>query len=849
MKTILIKDKIFLLLVFFFLFFITCNYHFDSVNQPNAADPNSTFEVQITVRLEAEDRGGIPYFGIRLPVGWTIMDNISYTGVLSGTLVYSAEMSDSMEIVDNPPEGYYWWVSIGDKVDFLPDGTVSIKPQIQTDDQTDLFFIDYMLGDSGNGLNFRRDDHHPISIGLPMSVTVTNTNNSGEGSLRQAIKDVSIDGEILFDLTYPATIVVESQLEIDRNITITGPEIGDLTISGKKNDRIFLINEDLNVNISNLYIVNGYASGESPDGGGIYCNSSNLCLNNVTIRDNSADNSGGGIYFGNSDVTLTNVIIAKNQATNGGGIGFGHQRSKPPIVTNVTITENTALLDGGGIFCTGEIGLRNCIVWNNSPQSFYLKSGYIKALYSNIQGGLIGEGNIDADPLFADTIHYYLNENSPCIDYGDPDSLFNDQEDSEKPDFALWPAHGALRNDMGAYGGHGKYENIHADKLNENIRSADFINGEIGWLCGEEKIFKTEDGGQSWMIIPTEWFDPMLDFINESVGWATAIDNNDNSVKVFKTVDGGQNWFIQKKFPNVWSTSLYAVNDRDVYLAAIDSNQWDPDFGIIMGTSDGGKTWIDVTPINNSCLFFSVSFLDSNVGIVSGECILRTFDGGVTWDEKSLSEPSIIHSLQFINESTGYFSSHDASRRSQDALFKTTDKYNSWDRILEGVLSYSAVGNNTIFAIIENGILMKSSDGGNTWTGIHLGMTQLFNIKFVDNSTGWIWGNGTILKTTDGGNSWDDLTSAIIVTGINEDDNVNMQIPIQFKLSQNYPNPFNPSTTIEFTLPKSEFVELKVYNIGNHTYIFEGKNLASGVYYYQLVAGEYREVKKMILIK
>ena len=75
--------------------------------------------------------------------------------------------------------------------------------------------------------------------------------------------------------------------------------------------------------------------------------------------------------------------------------------------------------------------------------------------------------------------------------------------------------------------------------------------------------------------------------------------------------------------------------------------------------------------------------------------------------------------------------------------------------------------------------------------------------------------------------------------------------PKNFFLSQNYPNPFNPSKTIEFTLPQSEFVELKVYNIlgkevatlvsnklnqGNHTYSFDGKNLASGIYYYHLVA-------------
>ncbi len=85
-----------------------------------------------------------------------------------------------------------------------------------------------------------------------------------------------------------------------------------------------------------------------------------------------------------------------------------------------------------------------------------------------------------------------------------------------------------------------------------------------------------------------------------------------------------------------------------------------------------------------------------------------------------------------------------------------------------------------------------------------------------------------------------------------------------YNLFPNFPNPFNSSTTIEFTLPKSEYVELKVYNIlgkevtalvskifnqGNHTYTFDGKKLASGVYYYQLVAGDYRQVRKMILLR
>jgi len=85
-----------------------------------------------------------------------------------------------------------------------------------------------------------------------------------------------------------------------------------------------------------------------------------------------------------------------------------------------------------------------------------------------------------------------------------------------------------------------------------------------------------------------------------------------------------------------------------------------------------------------------------------------------------------------------------------------------------------------------------------------------------------------------------------------------------YSMQQNYPNPFNPTTSIEFNLPKPEFVELRIYNLlgkevatlvsnklnsGKHTFKFDGQNLASSVYYYQIKAGEFQQVRKMILMK
>lgn len=90
------------------------------------------------------------------------------------------------------------------------------------------------------------------------------------------------------------------------------------------------------------------------------------------------------------------------------------------------------------------------------------------------------------------------------------------------------------------------------------------------------------------------------------------------------------------------------------------------------------------------------------------------------------------------------------------------------------------------------------------------------------------------------------------------------KLPAQFSLSQNYPNPFNPVTIIKYAVPKTSFVNITVYDLlgreivklineekppGNYDVKFDGSNLASGIYFYRLNAGDFTQTKKLILLK
>jgi hypothetical protein len=254
------------------------------------------------------------------------------------------------------------------------------------------------------------------------TVTVTNTNDSGAGSLRQAISSAASGDTINFNLAgCPCTIALTSaELLIDRkNLFITGPGANQLTISGGGARRIFRITgiAPALATISGVTIANGNTT---QNGGGIYVQNGKLTLISSVVSNNSAPTGGNGIGYGGgimldsgSSLNVLNSTITGNSSQSfGGGIASPTANGAGENITivNSTISNNTARF-GGGVFVSPTTTLTSSNSnFNNNTAAFtgggiYNRgSAKLEAGTVNLNtimnvggdgGGISNEGNLD----------------------------------------------------------------------------------------------------------------------------------------------------------------------------------------------------------------------------------------------------------------------------------------------------------------------------------------------------------------------------------------------------------------------------------------------------------------------
>ena len=238
-------------------------------------------------------------------------------------------------------------------------------------------------------------------------IVVTANQDSGAGSLRQAIVDACPGNTITFSGVVSPIGLTGGQLTIDKSLTITGPGANLLTverISGT--GRIFSVNPGVTATIEALTIANGQLGG-SDCGAGIYNDRGTLTVRRATLSGHVAA-SGGGICS-NADgaaasLTLADSTVSGNTAGFGGGIftqGITGGTSTVSIV-NSTISGNTAVGDGGGLYTSGatntsvEAAIANTTITGNRADNagggIYVLMGTLTLGNTVVAGNFVGPG-------------------------------------------------------------------------------------------------------------------------------------------------------------------------------------------------------------------------------------------------------------------------------------------------------------------------------------------------------------------------------------------------------------------------------------------------------------------------
>jgi photosystem II stability/assembly factor-like uncharacterized protein len=407
-----------------------------------------------------------------------------------------------------------------------------------------------------------------------------------------------------------------------------------------------------------------------------------------------------------------------------------------------------------------------------------------------------------------------------------------------------------------------------------------FINENIGWISFYDNAsYKTIDGGDSWYadggIGENEKY-----FINQDTGWAAH-----SILGIKKTTNGGANW-LQKS----------SVSSRSIFFSDINNGWAVGEEGSILKSTDSGETWNTKTSGSSSNLN-SVRFHDNNIGLCVGNTgtILSSTNGGENWISQIVCITASLNSVVFTNQTTAWIVG------SEGTILYTTDLGNSWipyTGITEVNLASIfftdenngwVCGDNDIFKYQDDVVPVEllSFTANLTNKKILLAWqtaTEVNNLGFeverrsddeIWNNLGFVEGHGNSTlpnsySFTDnnpiGESTFHYRLKQIDLDGKYEySDEIEVEIiPNEYVLYQNYPNPFNPTTKISYQISNESKVIITIYDIlgkevatlvneskkpGRYEVELNANNLASGTYICTLVAGDFVESKKMVLLR
>jgi photosystem II stability/assembly factor-like uncharacterized protein len=392
-----------------------------------------------------------------------------------------------------------------------------------------------------------------------------------------------------------------------------------------------------------------------------------------------------------------------------------------------------------------------------------------------------------------------------------------------------------------------------------DLLAVDLVNGTTGYAGGENGFLtKTTDGGLTWSTLqsPTTLTIRGISFISESVGYIAGgvfISGSDNIGMLYRTSNGGVSWeSVYTDIPLL--TGITTSGTQKIYAFGVK--------GFALYSLNGGLWW-NLLPLNTNQWLYSADFVNDKFGFIVGGnvytgMIWMTTDAGITWFNSPVSGVQWLYGVEVLPSGKVFLCGFNG-------------------KMLRGNLGYLPVELTSFL-----GEVINSHEVELTW----ITQTETNNMDFdIERNIGDGWekvgfkqgaGTTTLPQTysfkdrdiKNNGNKslkyrlkQNDYDGQFNYSNIIE---IDLLVSESFVLLQNYPNPFNPETSISFSLPKSSNVKITLYDIlgkivaqitdefynsGFHKVQFNGTNLASGVYFYEMNADSFREVKVMNLLK
>ena len=402
---------------------------------------------------------------------------------------------------------------------------------------------------------------------------------------------------------------------------------------------------------------------------------------------------------------------------------------------------------------------------------------------------------------------------------------------------------------------------------NRYLRHVVFVDSLWGWACGDSgAIIHTTDGGLNWTVQNSGVLSDIVNifFLTRTRGWALMwrVGVPPFGTDILETLDGGSTW------------ALRAYPEENVFLNAIyftDSLKgWIGGYSRPVGeTSNGGESW---TPsnINGPCGAFppfEFLFHDPDYGFANGGhidisgVIWRTTNRGRDWEAQCVSPEPIqklfmFDSLNIVGVGGDY--------EQGSSIIRTSDGGGSWEyTFLEifgvaGSVSFRSFAEGWATMGFERKWLM-TLDSGRTWQQLTTtDTTAVHDVVFTSAGHGIAVGyEGVILK-------YDPKPVSVETRRTRER-------PTSTTLFQNYPNPFNPETVIRYGLEEQSEVRLSIYDVQGRLIrelinqeqmagLYETRvslpELSTGVYYYRIrvrpsnqLSASFVGTKQMLLIK